>query len=435
MSQQQQQQNSDPSLEEVVDQQHIKRQNIWVCGYNDLRQLGIVSKSLNLAQPLTHVFPNRIVKVKCGPYFSIFIDELGNCFGTGTNSSNQLGIANSGKTELFPIDTKGEYIVDCECGYGFSIFINKKGHLFGAGSNNMGQILVESVPGTCTSMTPVTEVNDYSTELLLPFRKVLCGSQFSCYFTKDRRILVNGFSVVQPHLKPYIGKLKELDTMSCVGANDIHNVYSGNNRITLLTSTGKVHEITSAATSEIYIPKMSDDEQVADIYDRDSITIYKTNQNRLFIRGAHEGDNSNAIELLQLSFPWSQVKNIFIGGYHAFFIRSVSSFKIEIYGVGSNSFGQLSLGHNSRVAKPAQITHQPFITCLKSDLIIAAGASHSIFYHINDHEKYVRLFFNKLGSLLKLTLELPDTIEEPQNYHSSKTLLTDISITSFTVIH
>lgn len=30
--------------------------------YNDLRQLGIASKSVNLAQPLTHVFENRIVK-------------------------------------------------------------------------------------------------------------------------------------------------------------------------------------------------------------------------------------------------------------------------------------------------------------------------------------------------------------------------------------
>nr|CAG4715099.1 unnamed protein product [Naegleria fowleri] len=422
--------------EDPTQDEKIKRQNIWVCGYNDLRQLGIASKSVNLAQPLTHVFENRIVKVKCGPYFTIFIDELGHCFGTGTNSSNQLGVSTSAKTELFPIDTKGEHIVDCECGYGFSIFINKKGHLFGAGSNSHGQLLVVPEPSTCTSMTPVTEVNNNSTKLQLPFRKVLCGSQYSCYFTQDRKILVNGFNVVRQHLKPYVGKLQELDTMSCIGTNDIHNVYSANNRLTLLTSTGRVHEITSAATTQIEILQMSEDERVEDIYDRDSITIYKTNQKRVFVRGAHEGDNTNAIELLQLSFPWNQLTNIFLGGYHAFFVRSVSSFDIEVYGVGSNSFGQLSLGHNTRVVKPTQITHQPFVKCMKRDLIIAAGASHAIFYHTNDYEKYMKLFLNKLGSLLKLTFDLPNFIEteESCDNNSSKTLLTDISIKNYQVI-
>ena len=69
------------------------RANTYVIGDNSYNQLGLKSQYpvLYLA-PLTHNC--KIVDIKCGKNYTIFIDEQNNIWCAGRNDNGQCGIGN-----------------------------------------------------------------------------------------------------------------------------------------------------------------------------------------------------------------------------------------------------------------------------------------------------------------------------------------------------
>ncbi|KAL9647094.1 hypothetical protein ABK040_004812 [Willaertia magna] len=83
----------------------------------------------------------HIVDVTMGYTQTILIDKLGRTFGCGSSNRGQSG---HNKDEIIIprqiFNLRNEFIIQASCGYYFTIYLNNKGQVFGSGDNSFEQL-------------------------------------------------------------------------------------------------------------------------------------------------------------------------------------------------------------------------------------------------------------------------------------------------------
>jgi len=122
--------------------------SIWTVGANESGQLGRTHRERNVKRCLDP-FPvsnksdkstnQEFVKACGGGFHSMAINELGQCFGWGSNFNGQLGTGNTERSESRQL-VGLENVEDVRCGYTHTLFLLKDGSLYGCGDNSMSQL-------------------------------------------------------------------------------------------------------------------------------------------------------------------------------------------------------------------------------------------------------------------------------------------------------
>jgi len=174
--------------------------------------------------------------------------------------------------------------------------------------------------------------------------------------------------------------------------------------VTKFKDSGEVFQSGSAKVSNVSV-FLDNGERIVEVVEG-GFGVYRTSKNRFFGRGFEQestfSGGTEEFRLLNFSFPAVQVTNVFVGGYHVFFLRE----RTTLYGIGSNSFGQLCLGHSQRCNEPQEVTYEPFVKCIRElsfnqDLNISSGASHAIFYFTESQKTWTNFQKKLFSTFLK----------------------------------
>ncbi|KAL9657311.1 hypothetical protein ABK040_011531 [Willaertia magna] len=421
-------------------------QTIWVCGYNDLRQLGSDTETLDIPKKLTFEFPAKIVQIVCGSYFTIFIDEEGHCWACGANSGYQLGLKNSStcnKPTLIKQIEK-EFIINCYCGYGHTIFENLEGKLFAVGTNSNYQIGLKGGNSSNKEIEEIKIINENDENYFkLPLKKIQTGNNYTSIYSRNGNIYFFSLnrSICENHLTTFeIVKKDQVEKSITYGLyqldlgifenKKVQDIIGGNHRVHFLMEDGSVYKAVKEC-KEIQFPFDTKIEKIIKVYDKDMFSIYQTSRNNFYGIGFQiENDNSSGqtsstSDLIKLTLPFSgrSVTDIYIGGYHVFFIKD----NYEVYGCGSNSFGQLGVGSRGRIDRFARITDNQFNSSLEPStkrIVIANGASHSI------------TFFKEMKNY-PIKIKLLQTLKNCNNFNSTEDLFIEkyLSDVTFILLH
>ena len=102
----------------------------------------------------------------CGYNHTLFLDNDGIVWGTGSNDRSQLGTSLVTNISNEPVQAQGlGDIVWISAGNGFSGAVNSSGAVFMWGSNNRGQLC----NGTTSEITTPTEINGITSITQLSF--------------------------------------------------------------------------------------------------------------------------------------------------------------------------------------------------------------------------------------------------------------------------
>ena len=145
---------------------------IYGSGYNYYGQLGIATNNdSTVFIQMTPVENKTPISISCGGDFTIVLMSDGTIYGTGFNSSGQLG---DGTTTYRNTLTKMTSIANktpiaISCGYTFTMVLMSDGSIYGTGMNTSGQL----GNGTTTNSSTLTLLNN-NTEYLA--KSISCGS-------------------------------------------------------------------------------------------------------------------------------------------------------------------------------------------------------------------------------------------------------------------
>ena len=117
--------------------------NIWTWGYNNQGQLGNGEKGTNVLVPTKVTSGTKYVQIATGSLHSLALDEEGNIWTWGINSDGQLGNGESGYSNnvLIPTQvTTGTKYIQIEGRGSNSIALDEKGNIWTWGSNSSGQL-------------------------------------------------------------------------------------------------------------------------------------------------------------------------------------------------------------------------------------------------------------------------------------------------------
>ncbi|KAL9653129.1 hypothetical protein ABK040_006346 [Willaertia magna] len=125
--------------------------NIYIYGENVNGVLGIgnnyTTSTFTEFTKLTTIvedLPNKIIDLKCGYLFAILRCENGDCYGTGYNYYNNIGIEgpNSGELKVFTLieKLKGR-VKQYDCGFFHSAYLTFDGEVYICGKQDDGQLV------------------------------------------------------------------------------------------------------------------------------------------------------------------------------------------------------------------------------------------------------------------------------------------------------
>eukprot|EP01084_Bolivina_argentea_P003643 6854_1 len=198
-------------LEKIIDikcgMQHTllltEKGNVWSFGHDGYGQCGVSNqKTFNnykctISKP-TRLQLNKIIKIACGTFYSLLINDKHQLIGFGANHYGQLGVNNISYNHcIYSVqinkyfDDNGIELVDVDCNETHSLCVDKCGNCYAFGSNDYCQI----GNGILTGNNPVFEPYKIDIHCGLNRKKIIdfsCGKSHNILLTNDHRIICFG---------------------------------------------------------------------------------------------------------------------------------------------------------------------------------------------------------------------------------------------------
>ena len=165
---------------------------VYTCGSNEYGQLGyeanntgFVRNSTTLPRPVPNL--PKIKSVSCGYNFTMCLDENGDLWAFGDNSTGQLGLGSSmSKTNIPTKIPNIPQISFFYSGTGHSLCVSEESDLWTFGSNTHGELCLETAERESVKVPTKTNISD----VIL----VRAGRQFSFCKNLSNQIYCAGYN-------------------------------------------------------------------------------------------------------------------------------------------------------------------------------------------------------------------------------------------------
>jgi alpha-tubulin suppressor-like RCC1 family protein len=294
----------------------MKSGELWSCGYNNYRQLGLGSTTTQ--KTFTYCLKN-VEFVACGYNFTFVIKTDGTLWSCGRNNKGQLGLGNTTDVNYFEQVTSDVKFVSC--GYDFTYIIKNDGTLWSCGDGTDYKTGHGTSSENLTEFTQVT-ANGISNDI----KYVACNK---------------GTSTVG-----HVMIIKNNNTLWGVGNSEKGQLGSG-------SFTGAYNGFIQVAT---------DVEQVCcgkdfSIIKKLDKTLWFTGNDVYTFVGSSSGTHS-AFKQMNGTID-EDVLDIMCGSQHFFYREKAETGRINVWSKGENGDGQLGIGSTTDSKSFNQITQTP----------------------------------------------------------------------------
>ena len=271
---------------------------LWGCGRNTEGQLGLGDTTNR--KTFTEIITNAddIKSVYCGGYHTFILKNNGTLWGTGRNSSGQLGLGDgNNRTTFTEITTNVDDIKTINCGEYYTFILKNDGTLWSCGENDYGQLGL----GDKTSKTTFTKITTNTDDI----KSVCCGFYQTFILKND-------------------GTLWSCGRNNCgqLGLGD------GYERTTFTEITTNADDV-----------KMVDCGKYHTLILKNDGTLWSCGDNYEGELGL--GDSNNRDTFTEITTNTDNIKSIHCGAYNTFILKNDSI----LWCTGYNYYGALGLGN------------------------------------------------------------------------------------------
>ncbi|HFL2571562.1 TPA: RCC1 domain-containing protein [Clostridioides difficile] len=268
---------------------------ITYCTYKNRDYIGY-NKSINVGRDTyllkengDYLIYNKGDKIYCGDTHTFLLKGNGILYGTGYNSSGQLGLGHNTNVTTF---TKiKDNVKDVACGNGYTIILKNDNTVWGTGYNTNGEL----------GLGHNTKTNVFEKINIDNVKDVACGSNYTIILKNNGTVWGTGYNSSG---QLGLGHNTNVTTFTKIGIDNVKDVACGNNHTIILKN---------------------DD------------TVWGTGNNTNGQLGL--GHNNVVKEFTKVDI--SDVKQIDAGGYSTYILKNNS----ELWVTGNNANGQLGLGN------------------------------------------------------------------------------------------
>ena len=173
--------------------------NIYGCGQNDYHQVSSKNiNKINVPTEITNFVPQLasneyIIQIACGDYHTMFLTSEGNVYGCGRNDYHQVNSSNTNPitqptkiTEFDQLLNDGETITKIDCGSYHTMFLTNLGNVYGCGSNLFKQVNSSNT----NPITVPTKITDFSPLLVSDetITQIVCGISHTMFLTSKGKV-------------------------------------------------------------------------------------------------------------------------------------------------------------------------------------------------------------------------------------------------------
>ena len=173
---------------------------VWCCGNNLSANLGIGNTSEKITTPTPIKGLPKIVKIVAGMSFTFFLDAQGNVWVCGRH----IGLKNLNETST-PIKIDGlstiKDIALCDIRYPRAFFINQSGNVFAYGDNSSGELGL----GHTTNETTPIEIPTLS-----KIEKIISNHRLTFFIDTNKELYVSGSIIKNDNYMTYSDPFKVL---------------------------------------------------------------------------------------------------------------------------------------------------------------------------------------------------------------------------------
>jgi len=290
---------------------------VYGVGRNSVGQLGLGHDDTPqfTLQEITFFTNNSITitQIVCGRNNTFFLASNGKVYGCGYNGNGELGDGNTvdlNTPKLISYLTD-KNITQIACGYNHTIFLGSDYKVYSCGYNNQGQLGRSTGTGT-----PSHEIHIISDLTDKNITQIACGASYSMFLASGSTY-GNVYSCGE-NTKGQLGLGHTTSPQSTIQYNE----YISSANIKQI-ACGYNHTIFLASDASIYVVGLNDGGQLGLGH---QTTPQSTIQEISYF-------NDNGITITQIA----------CGSYYTMFLASDG----KLYGCGSNSKGELGLGHET----------------------------------------------------------------------------------------
>jgi len=214
---------------------------LYTCGYNSSGQLGnntLGSSKFELSTDVDNI-QGTIKEVSCGSNHTMVLTNFGKIYGTGLNSSGQLGIGIITNKNIFTLSTfTAETINSISCGSNYTVVLATSGNLYAAGNNYYGQLGFTSTGSTPHPLFVLCNtINNVEA--------VYVGQVHTMVLTKDGKVYGTGFNYQGNLGNNFNSTITNQFTLSTFNidfpSEIVSSISSGGQHTLLLTKSGKTY--------------------------------------------------------------------------------------------------------------------------------------------------------------------------------------------------
>ena len=282
---------------------------LWGCGNDEYGQFGLGSTrgTTTFTKITTNV--NNIKEICYGAYHTLILKNDGTLWGTGYNTSGQLGLGDkTNRTTFTKITTNVNNIKQVYCGEYQTFILKNDDTLWGCGLNNFGQLGLGDTNNRTTFTKITTNAND--------IKEIYCGEAHTFILENDGTLWSTGHN---GYGQLGLGDITSRYTFTQITTNtdNIKSVYCGNGNTFILKNDG---------------------------------TLWVCGYNSYGQLGL--GDTNNRTTFTQITTNTDDIKSVYRGAEYTIILKNNGT----LWGCGDNQYGQLGLGSITNKTTFTQIT-------------------------------------------------------------------------------